>query len=186
MRMSPLRRAFTTWTVAVASLFAASAASASVVGSTTDVDFTGKSTTFSFLGQSFTLSDNGSGFPSPVSASTSGTAKLATDFFGISVFFDPPRGRLIFDNSYQYASYPSATVLKFSGTASFIGLALTAADGIHFGYAEFAGTLLNGYAFESVAGVGISAGAVPVPEPESVALLALGLTGLAISRKRRA
>ncbi len=170
--------------LAAATLFS-NGAGAAIVGSTTDIDFTGGSTTFGYLGQSFTLSDNGRGFPSPVSASTAGTAMYAKDFFGISVFFDPPRNRLVFDDSYLYASYPSATVLSFSGTASFIGLALTAADGVHYGYAEFAGTLFEGYAFQTAPGVGIAAGAALVPEPETVALLGLGITALLFVRRNR-
>ncbi len=156
-----------------------------IVGSTTDVDFTGHSTSFTFLNQTFTLTDNGSGFPSTVSASTSGTAMYAKDFFGISVFFDPPRNYLVFDSTYQYASYPSATVLSFSSLPTLLGLAVTAADGVHFGYAEFAGTLFEGYAFQTAPNVGIAAGAALVPEPGSIALLSLGLVGVALIRRRR-
>lgn len=162
---------------------------ASVVGSDAVVDFTGGSFTFGYLGQSFTLSDNGSGFPSPTSASTAGTAMYAKDFFGISVFFDPPRNTLVFDQTYLYDSYPSATILSFSGPPSIIGLALTAADGVHYGYAQFAGTVLQSYAFESVAGVGIAALApitAGVPEPESLALVGIGALGLLVAARRKA
>ena len=178
--------------IAVASIAAAclhaGSASASVIGFSPNRDFTGSSYTFSYLGQSFTLNDNRSGFPSPVSASTAGTAMYAKDFFGISVFFDPPRSTLVFDASYQYASYPSATVLAFSGPPSIIGLALSAADGIHYGYAEFAGTFIQSYAFETVAGRGIAALApitAAIPEPGSIALLGLGTLGLMVVRRRR-
>ena len=160
-------------------------AAAAIGGSTADVDFTGGSYSFGYLGQSFTLTDNRSGFPSPVSASTSGTAMYAKDFFGISVFFDPPRNTLVFDPSYAYASYPSATVLSFSATPSFIGLAVAAADGMHYGYAEFAGTLFEGYAFQTAPGVGIAAGAALVPEPAGIALFGLGLASVALARRRR-
>ncbi len=168
-----------------ASLLLAGTAQAAIVGSTTDVDFTGGSHAFTYLGQTFTLRDNGSGFPSAISASTAGTAMLAKDFFGISVFFDPPRNYLFFDNTYQYASYPSATVLSFSSLPTLIGLSLSAADGTHYGYAEFSVTLFEGYAFESTPNVGILAGAALVPEPESIALLGLGLGALALSRRKR-
>lgn len=184
MRPSNLYGLAASCVLAVASLVT-TGASAAIVGSTTDIDFTGTSTTFSYLGQSFTLIDNRSGFPNAVSASTSGSAAYATDFFGISVFFDPPRNTLVFDSGYRFVSYPSATVLAYSSQPTLLGLAVTAADGVHYGYAEFAGTLFEGYAFQTAPGVGIAAAAALVPEPETVALLGLGGLGLLLARRSR-
>ena len=186
--LSPFKRTLLLAAFAASSIAFADTASATVVGRLTDLDFGGGSTTFGYLGQSFTLSDNGSGFPSPVSAATSGTAMYAKDFAGISVFFDPPRNTLVFDSSYQYASYPSPTPLSFSALPTIIGLAVTAADGVHYGYAELSGTLLQAYAFESEAGVGITALApivAAIPEPAGVGLLAIGGLALLIGRRRR-
>ena len=170
----------------IAATLLSGGAHAAIIGSTTPFDFTGASRTFGYLGATFTLSDNGSNSFSPVSASTSGTGRYATDFAGISVFFDPPRNDELFDAGLTYVGYPSATVLSFSAFPTFIALALTGADGIHYGYAEFDGTLLESYAFQTVAGVGIAPGAALVPEPETIALLGLGLAGMALSRRRRA
>lgn len=71
--LAPLRRLAGACSIATASLFSLGA-NATIIGSTTDVDFTGGSISFGYLGQSFTLHDNGSGFSSPVSPSTAGTA----------------------------------------------------------------------------------------------------------------
>ena len=171
-------------------------AQAAVVGSTTDVDFTGSSVTFGFGGPTFTLTDTSGGSFTfdPVSISTQGTAMVnSLALFGPAQptsYFDPVRGSgiLVFDDSFQYTAFPDATVIRSSAGPTFIGLKLTLSDGDHFGYAQFAGTFLDSYAFESIAGVGIQAGSpiAPVPEPATYALMLAGLaiTTFAVRRRR--
>lgn len=117
-----------------------------------------------------------------------GGSGAVTSFFGQpSVFFDPVRGfgPLTFDSGFTYTAFPSATVIPFSATASFLGLELGAPDGTHFGYAEFNGTDLVSYAFQTVAG-GINAGALTaVPEPASMALFAIGLAAFGFFLRRQ-
>ncbi|HEY5313447.1 MAG TPA: hypothetical protein VIK18_13060 [Pirellulales bacterium] len=168
--------------------WAVAPASASPIGSTTNVDFTGGSTSFSYDGGAFTLIDNGSSpfDGAPVSVMTSANAGV-TSFFGQpSAFFDPVRDFVEFDSSYVYSSFTTATAIPFSATPSFIGLDVMGSDGTHFGYAEFAGTDLVSYAFESVPGVGIIPGSLAaVPEPVGMTLLASGILGLGVARIRR-
>lgn len=201
-------------TIAALAALSAGPAQAFVIGSDEDVSFASSSVTFGYLGQTFTLLDNTEDAPvvnalrasrlldppngpsnsSPVSVSTTGSAQV-TSITVYSVtkpvsFFDPMNGgsTLIFDASFQYFGYPSPAVIDNSAGPRFIGLRVEARDGFHYGYAEFFGTLLEAYAFESVAGVGIRAGApiaAAVPEPSELALLSLGLVGIAALRRRR-
>lgn len=73
-------------------------------------------------------------------------------------------------------------------TRGLLGVEFEAEDGIHYGYIDLkfnAGVttgFINGWAYESEAGKGITA--TFIPEPGSHALLMLGLIGLASMRKR--
>lgn len=179
----------------VSSLAFSASSYAAVVSDSTPVDFTGGSTSFSFNGASFTLSDNtGGGFSfSPVSIATQGNAAVnSLSLFGPTVptsYFDPVRGSgvLVFDSSYQYTSFPTATTIDYSAGATFIGLRVSQNNDFYYGYAQFQGTLLKSYGFESTANSGIQAGAISaVPEPESYAMLlaGLGVIGFSLSKKR--
>ena len=100
-------------------------------------------------------------------------------------------GVLTFDGTSNYSPFPTATVIPFSATASFIGLEEMDADGTHYGYGEFDGTDLVSYAFDPTPGVGIQAGALitgpppsAVPEPASFVIMSWGLVGLFTARRR--
>lgn len=186
-----LRRVRAVATIAAVAALYTGPAHAIVVGSDQDVNFTGSSVRFGYLGQFFTLFDTSMGpFDfSPVSISTAGTAQVNSIFGKPTSYFDPIRGFVIFDGSLQYTSFPNPTVIDFSAAPTFIGLRLTAMDGgVHYGYAEFDGTLLEAYAFESAAGIGILPGApivAGIPEPSELALLSLGIVAAAALRRRR-
>lgn len=180
--------------VSLAILLSAPPCFASVVGSNQEVNFNGSSTSFNFGGANFILTDNNDFF-NAVKITTQGNASVAsTTIFGLepSAFFDPARSPLIFDSSYQYSAFANPTTIRFSGPPTFIGLRVQIDDDFHYGYAQFAGTLLKSYGFETTANLGIEAGASisevsPVPLPSAFALLISGFalfgTGMRSSKK---
>ncbi len=182
---------------ATAALLCATAAHASAVFTDAQTDFTGGSALFGFQGRQFTFSDVSSGgFDSnPVAVMTAAGAAvtaLGAPFYNPpqpTTYFDPIRGSgtLLFDAGYQYSGFATPTRIPFSASPSFIGLALTLDDGIHYGFARFAGTYLVSYAFESTPGLGIDVASTiaPVPEPETYALMLAGLGVLGFAARRR-
>lgn len=134
-------------------------------------------------------------FEGPVAVTTAAGAavtSLGAPFYNPpqpTTFFDPIRGSgvLVFDGSYRYSS-STRTPIPYSATAGLIGRSLNLLDGIHYGFAEFNGTYMMSYGFESTSGRGIDVGQTiaAVPEPETYALLLAGLGAPgAASRRRR-
>ena len=180
------------------------AASASIIINRSPVDFTGGAVSIGY-GPGFgtgdiTFSDNKSSpfDGSPVSVATSAAGAVTySAFFGTpDIFFDAIRGSgsLTFGPATPFSSLLDPTTIRYSATPSIIGLADTSTDGIHYGYGEFDGTSLVSYGFESVAGKAITItnttlSAVPLPASASMfgaALLALGLAGYGVKRKKAA
>lgn len=59
-------------------------------------------------------------------------------------------GSLVFNGDfYQYSAFKEPTVIKFSSGPTFLGLRVEIDEEFYYGYAQFAGTLLNSYGFET-------------------------------------
>ncbi len=179
--------------VTLASFFGPLAVNAAVVSNVVNQDFSANSVSFGY-GPTFTFSNNGSGFPSPVSIQSDVDAAVTSlSLFGPTLptsYFDPARGGgLVFDNSfYQYTTFSTPTTIDYSFAPTYIGLRVSLQDGYHYGYAQFEGTFLKSYGFESEAGIGIEAGALTisaVPEPETFAMLLTGLGIVSFVARRR-
>ncbi|MDB5364486.1 MAG: hypothetical protein JWM77_413 [Rhodospirillales bacterium] len=169
------------------------AARAALLTTKANSDFSASPVTIAFGGTAasyvFSLLNPGPDDPDPAGVSTGGTALVAS--YG-PPFYDPPHptsyigAGLIGDDMLAiYLAYATPAVIPFSRWDSFIGLKLTLLDGVHFGYAELLGAILVSYGYETIAGQPVVIGAEPaVPEPISLSLLASGVTGLAVFRRR--
>lgn len=162
-------------------------ASAAIVSFTAGAPLTATPVSVSFDPASafaFTAASTGNGPGAAVA--TSGTAKVSSFGGAVTEFF---AGSTIDQNGelYSFSAFPTATVLPSSAADDYIGLSFNLADGVHYGYAEVAGSTLVSYAYQTTAGATILTGAVSaaaVPEPASLALLVSGFAGAAALRRR--
>lgn len=132
----------------------------------------------------FTAASTGNGPGAAVA--TSGTAKVSS-FGGAVTEFSVGSAIDQAGELYSFSAFPTATVLPFSAADDYIGLSFNLADGVHYGYAEVAGSTLVSYAYQTTAGATILTGAVSasaVPEPASLALLVSGVAGAAALRRQ--
>lgn len=122
-----------------------------------DVSLSSAPTIISFGGgvaeYSFALSD--SGYGPEITVATAGTAAIASA--GAPIEF--PSGAVI-DSGETYSSYFYPVPIPYAPQGEVLGLAYTLSDGVHYGYAELAGTTLVGYGNDEQPFGGIGAGFV--------------------------
>lgn len=115
-----------------------------------------------------------------VTVATSGTAAVASALGGNPD--DLAAGADIYtDQGYAFAAYPAPEPVPYVSGDVFLGLAFTLPDGVHYGYAELAGTTLVGFGDDEQPGLGVAAGFLdPGPQPGLVLFddTASGQTGL--------
>lgn len=177
------RRALTAMAVGVAMAAGIGQADATIISLAPGTDFTATPAAIVFGTSTLTFSAIPgalAGDP-PAAVATGGSALVSSIFGGVADF---GAGSTIDGTGlFGFSGFASPAVIPNSAADDFIGLAFNLPDGLHYGYAEVAGTSLVSYGFESVAGAAILTGAVP--EPATIGLLGAGLIGLAGVRRRR-
>ena len=163
-------------------------AQADVIGAMPASSFATSPVSVSLGSGSFTFTGIPDTFPGnpPAEVSTGGSAMVTSFLGGVTDF---STGSTIDQTNelYGFSAFPTPSVIPNSAADDFIGLSFMNGSGLHYGYAEIAGTELVSYAYESTPGASITTGATstPVPEPPAAAILLTGLIGLACVRRRR-
>jgi hypothetical protein len=182
--------------IVVSFLLLAPASAAIVLGGAVDLS---SGTPFTFGPSSadqFSLSYPMSGLFADTFVSTSGTAEVIAfgGFLGIPLqpsvdFTDGRGGDVVYgpEEFGDYASFPTATDIPFSSTDSFLGLRYTEGTNTFYGFAQFVGSDLERYGFETTPNTAIDASAAiaGVPELSTWAMMLLGFAGLGFAGYRR-
>jgi hypothetical protein len=87
----------------------------------------------------------------------------------------------------QYAFFPTATDIPDSSTDSFLGLRYAVGANTFYGFAQFAGSDLERYGFETTPNTAIDASAAiaQIPELSTWAMMTLGFIGAFLVAARR-
>jgi hypothetical protein len=181
--------------LAVSVSLSAPVSAAVVLGRPVDLS---SGTVFTFgpsLTDQFSLSYPMSGFFADTFVSTSGTAEVSAfgGFLGIPLqpstdFTDGRGGDVVYGPAEfgQYASFPTATDLPFSATDSFLGLRYSVGADTFYGFAQFAGSDLERFGFETTPNTDINASAaIATPELSTWAMMMLGFVGTVLVARRR-
>lgn len=165
------------------------AARADVISAMPASSFAASPVSVSLGSGSFTFTGIPNTFPGnpPAEVSTAGSAMVTSFLGGVADF---STGSTIDQTNelYGFSAFPAPAVIPNSAADDFIGLSFMNGSGLHYGYAEIAGTELVSYGYESTPGASITTGAMsatPVPEPSAAAILLTGLIGLACVRRRK-
>jgi hypothetical protein len=181
--------------LAVSVLLSAPASAAVVLGGPVDLS---SGTPFTFgpsPADQFSLSYPVSGLLADTFISTSGTAQVSAfgGFLGIPLqpstdFTDGRGGDVLYGPAEfgQYASFPTATDIPFSATDSFLGLRYSVGADTFYGFAQFAGSDLERFGFETTPKTDVNASAaIATPELSTWAMMMLGFVGAVLVAGRR-
>lgn len=168
--------------LAIGALSMASA-QAAVVNTVYNRALTSTPVTFSIGGASFAFTGATTDYGPGAAVATGGNGQVTTIFGQVADY----GSGTVFDGTASFASFSSPSIIPFSAADDYIGIAYTAADGLHLGYAEVFGSSLIGIAYQtqantSITGTSLMGASTNVPEPASVALL---ITGLAVAGTAR-
>lgn len=187
-------RSFAFGVAALAAVAAAAPAPAAITVLASDFDLTNGPLTVGLdATNTFTFSfDPIAPFdPDPTLVQTMGTAATTAfgGFLGIplepSTFFTDAN-ILVDANIFPgFAQFPDATRIPSSLVAGDLGLRVTIDGQDFFGFARVAGPTVT-VAFNTVAGAGINAGAVPEPATWAMLILGFGAVGGAMRRRAKA
>lgn len=137
----------------------------------------------------FTTVDKGFSF-APAGVSTGGSTQIAS--LG-APFYDPAQPTSYFSNRggsigpdtlAQYVGYSAPAAIAYSISDSIIGLRFDLGQGYQYGYAQIAGSTLQGFRFETTPGLGVNIAAVPEPASWALLISGFGIIGLAMRRRR--
>lgn len=164
-------------------------ASAAPVFTTVNADISATPYTFGFLGGTFTFDGSG-GFPNYLSVATQGGAAVRTVFGGPSTDFTN-RGTVVYDQNTLggFGSFPTLTTVPYTNGENFLGLRVTSGGQDFYGFAFTTNSTFNGFAFETLPGVSITAttafpaGAIPEPGTWALLILGFGAVGAGLRRK---
>jgi hypothetical protein len=181
--------------LAVSAVLSAPASAAVVLGGPETLS----ATPFTFgpdAADQFSFSYPTGGYFADTFVSTTGTAEVSSfgGFLGIAVvpstsFTDRRNGSDVLygpDQFGSYASFATATDIPYSSGDSFLGLRYTVGANTYYGFAQFAGSDLELYGFQTTPNTAIDANSpTTVPEPSTWAMMGLGFVGMALVAKRR-
>ena len=183
--------------LAVSVVLSAPASAAVVLGGPVDLS---SGTPFTFgpsAADQFSLSYPTSGYFADTFVSTTGTAEVSSfgGFLGIPVvpstsFTDMRNGSDVMYGPDQFGSYSgfgAATDIPYSSGDSFLGLRYTVEADTYYGFAQFDGSDLEVYGFETTPNTDIDANfpVAQIPELSTWAMMMLGFVGTVVIAGRR-
>ena len=179
--------------VGVLALGGAAAVNAKVITTIVNQSYYDTPYTIAFGGgNSLSLStiDKSAFSPSPAAVETGGgleVTSLGAPFYPTpqpSVFFADRGGSIGPTTFIGFSSFASPTTIPFSGSESILGFRFDSGQGSQYGYADFAGSQLHGFRYETAPGVAVGIASVPEPAAWALMIAGFGVVGTGLRTRR--